>query len=36
VNEIDFNISIELFGITVAENGERIRINNVSEISKIT
>jgi hypothetical protein len=30
VNEIDFNISIELFGLIVTENGEEIRIKNVS------
>jgi hypothetical protein len=34
--EIDFNISTELFGLIMTENGEEIGINNVSEISKIT
>jgi hypothetical protein len=35
-SEIDFNISTELFGLIMTENGEERGINNVSEISKIT
>jgi hypothetical protein len=34
--EINFNISTELFGLSMTENGEERKTNNVSEISKIT